>query len=283
MTFVTTLVASSLLALAASTQPSSKPTTSSRPTTSAGRPATPLTSGDPKVDRVLERLEARGNKVHALACNLVANFLDVVAEDEQSKVGRLWFRRDKPNPKFKVIYDKSVYDGVETDDKHEYYFDGHWLVEAHHKSKTGNERELVAKGEKVDPFRIGKGPFPLPFGQKKDEILEHFTVSRIRRSPKDAPKTDHLKLIPRQNSDMARQYAEIHFYVAKSDLPTRIVAHQRRPGSNEVDEIVTVDFKEIKIDPKIPTSVMTVTKQSGDGWHWTRTPLADNPPPPDRR
>lgn len=271
-------LAASLVAFAASTQPVAE----SRKAVSA--PAMPKTSGDPEADRILERLEKRGDKVDSLSCTLKSDFLDVVAEDEQSKVGSLLFRRDKPNPKFKVVYDKSIYDGVESIDKHDYYFDGHWLTESHHKSKTGQEREIVAKGENVDLFRIGKGPFPLPFGQKKDEILQHFTVTRIPRSPKDPPKTDHIKLVPHADTEMARKYAEIHFYVSReSDLPMRIVAHQLRPGSKEVDEIVTVTFIDLKINPNIPDDELKIAKPTDKDWHWTRTPLPEEPPPPAER
>lgn len=262
MSFLTILV-SSLVALGASSQPASKPTTT-------------RSSGDPAVDAVLDRLEQRGDKLHSLTSRLRADFVDVVAQDEQSKIGRIWFRRDKPNPKFKVVYDKTLFDGFETDDRHEYAFDGQTLTELHHKSRTGRERPIVREGEKVDPFRIGKGPFPLPFGQKKADILEHFVVTPVRRSAKDPPRTDHLKLIPRKGSDMAEQYLELHFYISKKiDLPIRIVAHQRRPGSKEVDEIVTVNFLDLKVNPEVTDGALAVPRPKGKDWSFTREPLPD--------
>ncbi len=240
----------------------------------AGTQPTTRTSGDPVVDRILDDLEQRGDGIRSLTSKLRADFLDVVAEDEQSKLGSIWFRRDEPNPKFKVVYDKSIFDDVVSNDRHEYLFDGHWLYEKHVKSKTYQENEVVAPGEKVEVFRIGKGPFPLPFGQKKAEILEHFTVTRIRRSPKDPPGTDHLKLIPIKAGEMADKYVEIHFYIDRGKkLPTRIVAHQRRPGSKEVDEIVTVTFTGLEINPGVPDSVLMIEKPKGKEWHVSRKRL----------
>ncbi|MBN1341482.1 MAG: hypothetical protein JXQ73_02320 [Phycisphaerae bacterium] len=251
-----------LTTLGASSQPASAPTTT-------------RSSGDPAVDRILDELETRGADVESLTSDLRADFLDVVAADEQSKVGKLWFRRDKPNPKFKIIYEKSIYGNVEKDDVHEYLFDGQWLTEKHDAAKSFVERRIVKEGEKIEPFRIGKGPFPLPFGQKKAEILEHFTVTKVRRSPKDPPNTDHLKLIPRQtDSEMAKKYAELHFYIDKKlKLPTRIVAHQRNPGSDDVDEIVTVTFTGLKVNPGVSDKVLMIAKPQDRDWHFTREDL----------
>ncbi len=267
-----------LVCAAASVGASNQP--ASKPTSTQGAPV----AVDPTVEKILDRLEKRGDGVNSLTSKLQAEFFDVIAEDKQIKQGRIWFRRDQPNPKFKVIYDKSIYADYEVADVHEYLFDGRWLTEKHDKSKSLVHREIVAEGEKIDPFRIGKGPFPLPFGQKKADIIENFTVSLAPRSPKDPPGTDHLRLIPHKGSSMAERYVEIHFYVdQKIDLPVRVVAHQHRPGSSEVDEIVTVGFKDIDINPKVDDSTLMIIKPVDKDWHTTEEPLPTQPPSPERR
>ncbi len=254
-----------LFASMGSAAPSTKPTTASAPA---------ATSGDPKVDRILVQLEQRGDEVKSIATKLRADFIDVVAEDEQSKIGKLWFRRDKPNPKFKVIYEKTLYDGIERDDVHQYAFDGRYLTEQHHQAKTRIRREIVREGETIEPFRIGKGPFPLPFGQKKDEILRHFKVSLVRRSPKDPKNTDHLKLIPKQGTSMAEKYEQLHFYIDRDlKLPVRVVAHQRRPDSKQVDEIVKVSFRDLKVNPDVTDEMLGIPKPSGKEWHFSEEKL----------
>lgn len=247
---------------------------SSAPTTQATTTTPAATSGDPKVDRILDQLERRGDEVESIATKLRADFIDVVAEDEQSKIGKLWFRRDKPNPKFKVIYEKTLFDGIEREDRHAYAFDGRYLIEQHDQAKTRIRREIVKEGETIEPFRIGKGPFPLPFGQKKAEILRHFKVSLVRRSPKDPKNTDHLKLIPKKDSSMAEKYEQLHFYIDRDlKLPVRVVAHQRRPGSNQVDEIVRVTFNDLEVNPKVTDEMLTIPKPSGKEWHYSEETL----------
>jgi len=268
--FLIPTVLSGLVALSAETRPASRATTTQ-------------TSGDAAVDRLLDRLEKRGEGVHALSARLQADFHDLVADDKQTKQGSLWFRRDKPNPKFKVIYDKSIYEDYQVADVHEYLFDGRWLIEKHDKSRTYVRREIVAEGETIDPFRIG-GPFPLPFGQRKAEILEHFTATLLPRSPKDPPGTDHLKLVPYKHSPMVDKYVELHFHIdQKIELPIRVVSHQRRPGSTEVDEIVSVSFKDIQVNPTISDGVLMIAKPTGKDWHLSEEPLGPNPPPPTHR
>ncbi len=289
------ILVSGLVAVSASTRPASRPATllvapttapakSAATTSAATEPGATQMSGDPAVDRILERLERRGDEVHSLTSELQADFLDVVVDDKQSRLGSIWFRRDKPNPKFKVVYRKSIFGDVETDDKHEYLFDGEYLIEKHYRSTNWQKRQIVAKGEKIEPFRIGKGPFPLPFGQKKAEILEHFVVTRIRRSAKDPRRTDHLKLVPCEDSSMAEQYAELHFYIDKKlQLPVRVVAHQFRPGSKDVDEIVTVTFTDLKINPGVSDDVLMIPKPKGKDWHCTEERLPDTAAPPTKR
>ena len=38
-------------------------------------------------------------------------------------------------------------------------------------------RQVAEAGQKVNPFEIGRGPFPLPFGQKTADVLKNFDVS----------------------------------------------------------------------------------------------------------
>jgi hypothetical protein len=126
---------------------------------------------------------------------------------------------------------------------HWHTFDGRWYGEAQESTNTIIKREIVRPGERLNVFELGKGPFPLPFGQKKAEILRQFTVKLIAPAADDPKNTDHLACIPKPDTTLDRQFKEVHFYVdQKLDLPVRI-----RTLSNRGDEETIVDLDASKL------------------------------------
>ena len=129
-------------------------------------------------------------------------------------------------------------------------FDGRWYTEARQVTKTVIKRELVREGESVDPFELGSGPFPLPFGQKKADILKNFTVSLVPAAEGDPADSDHLECIPRPGSQLAEDYKELHFHISrKYELPVRVVAHQRKERKT-----LTVNFKNLETNQGLARS-----------------------------
>ena len=111
-------------------------------------------------------------------------------DDVQKYEGILRFRVGEPNPRFLIRFDKFIQEGIESREKQWHAFDGQWYIEVREKTETINKRQIVRPGEKLNVFKLGQGPFPLPFGQNKKDILDNFTVKLIRPdSPKDPPDT----------------------------------------------------------------------------------------------
>ena len=153
------------------------------------------------------------------------------------------------------------------DKAEEHLFDGRWYIEKREATKSVIKREIVRPGEKFDPFRVGQGPFPLPFGQKEQDILRNFEVTLVRADPKTSPDTVHLKLVPK-GGQMAQRYREIHFYISrKLDLPVKVVALQKD------DKKMTVVFKDIRINRGIAGSRFVVTIPDDPTWSYTVEPL----------
>jgi len=105
-----------------------------------------------------------------------------------------------------------------------YLFDGRWLYQGVERLKEVTKQEMARPGERLDLFDIEKTPFPLPFGQKKDQILKNFDVTLALPSEGDLPGTDHLILAPKPSSRMYRKYDRVDLYVHRDvHLPTKIV------------------------------------------------------------
>ncbi len=256
-------------ACAADDRVTSKP--GNGPTTMPTRP-TKLSSGDPEVDEILDRLEVKGEAIKGLGCELTYKYVTVEpVQDEQRKEGELLFVRAEPNSKFLIHFTKMIADGIVTRRGEYFLFDGEWLTERNDKARTITKRQIVRKGERVDPFKLGKGPFPLPFGQKREEILRNFKVTLEKFELGDPRNTHHLHCVPLPRTELARKYSRVEIYVDKRiELPVRIVTERIKDGNR-----IEVDFK--KIDTNEAPALSRFQIEAPDGFAVTEEPLPPIP------
>jgi len=242
-----------------------------QPATTAA--AGPLTSGDPKVDAILERLETKGRTVADLICNVTYEDYNVIDESRRKKTGQIIFKRQPPSFAFLIRFDKMNFDGVIKTSKEWYGFDGTWFTEARASTRQVIKRQVVREGEQIDPFSLSKGPFRLPFGQEKDEILRNFDVSLAAPAQGDPPNTDHLVCVPKPAGAMGDEYQKLEFWIdRKAELPVKMVAHRKD------ETVVTTTFSRLSINSSPPGSLLKI-KVPGD-WAVTVERLPPAPPTP---
>ncbi|HKQ46906.1 MAG TPA: hypothetical protein VJZ71_02425 [Phycisphaerae bacterium] len=209
------------------------------------QPATDrLSSGDAKLDAILDRLETKGKTMKGLSCKLLYRYVMVeVVQDEQVKEGSLLFARGEPNSRFFIHFNKLLADGVVKDTGEYWAFDGRWLVERNDLTKKIIRREIAREGQREDPFKIGEGPFPLPLGQKREDILANFKVKREDFTLGDPRNTDHLHCVPLPNTALADKYSRVEIYVDRAlELPVRVVSERVKDGNR-----IEVDFRDIDV------------------------------------
>lgn len=215
------------------------------PPAKAPGPVTGATSGDPQVDQILDRLEVKGAEIKGLKCDLIYKYVTPFPViNEQTKEGTLLFARAQPNSKFLIHFEKLIVDDVKRDTGEYFLFDGQWLTERNDKAKTINKTQIARPGEQSDPFKLGKGPFPLPFGQKRSDILENFKVTLEKFTLGDPRGSKHLHCIPLETSELARKYSRVEIFVDPNlELPVRIVSENKKDDSR-----IEVDFKNIDLN-----------------------------------
>lgn len=213
------------------------------------------------VEAILDRVETRGAEVHDLRCKVVYTVEDRVSDDTVRREGVIRFKKQSPNPIFFITFDKTIQEGTVKRKKIWYLFDGRWFYEASQRSKTIIKRDLAPPGTKVDLFSIEKAPFPIPFGQKKAEILEHFEVTigpGVKNGPTD---TDHLICVPKADSRLAGDYSKMEFFVSRSlGLPVRIVM-----TANPPDKITTAEFPDLSsesLNTNLPDSTFRLPPET---------------------
>ena len=213
----------------------------------ASQPAATKPAGlDPQIEKILDRLEQK--KVDDIDTPITYIKINPLLDDVQKYEGLLRFRAEEPNPRFLIRFDKFIQEGIESREKQWHAFDGEWYIEVREKTETIIKRQIVRPGEKLDVFKLGKGPFPLPFGQKKKDILDHFTVKLVPLdSKKDPPDTDHLECTPLLGTELAKKYGTVHFYIhRKLDLPVCVRTVEKEEG--------------VRIEAAFPPDKMVINK-----------------------
>ncbi len=244
-----------------------QPATTTAP---AEPPEPPL---DPAVERILDRLQAKGDKIDSIEAKIEFIKIDPVLEDRQEHRGILRFKQASPNPRFFIEFDRFRHEGITTRRKQWHVFDGRWYIEARETTATITRREIVRPGETLEVFKLGQGPFPLPFGQRKADILQHFSVKVLPPKTEDPKHTDHLECTPRPDSEMARKYDTVHFYIDKTlDLPVRVQTREKQEGIE-----IIASFEDIKVNPGLVESLLNLPDLSGYETDTIPLPPADNP------
>lgn len=170
---------------------------------------------------------------------------------------------------FAIEFTQLIVDGAVRDDAKRFIFDGRWIIERNEKERQFFKRRLVAPGEIADPLKIGEGPFPIPIGQKKKDMVERFET---RIAPpldglEEAVLPDILKdtvqliLIPRTGSPEARDFTDIRVWYRLSDLLPRRARTTNADGSST--DVLLIAHEKNK---PIPDAAFSIEPPNEPGW-----------------
>ena len=234
------------------------------PTTTAPCSAPAL---DPEIDRILTRLEQR--EVHDLHANVAwrERYVIDAEEDATTKTGEIWYQQAQPVARFLIRFTKRISAGGRSDALDEQHlFDGQWYVELQSRTKTYTRREVRRPDDPGDPYKVGQGVFPLPFGQKKADILREFTVTRLPQAEGDPPATDHLRLVPRAETRTGETYQRLDFWVAQegrtAGLPIKVQV-AKKDGTGKVNSYITITFTDARLNESFNSGVFEIKVPAG--------------------
>ena len=94
-----------------------------------------------------------------------------------------------------IVFDELIDStGRGSTDARRFVFRGGWMSEFDPTKKQAIRRQLAPEGESFDPLRVGEGPFPVPLGQPKKDVVREFIVT-MGTLP-DAPFFRSLAIVP---------------------------------------------------------------------------------------
>lgn len=210
-------------------------------------PAVPTSADVPATaEELLARLEAADADLESLSADVAYSKTNLLVGEDQRRLGRLYFRQLEPEGdseadsrrQFAIEFHTLYLDDRKEEERRSFVFDGRWLVE-----KLPDEtppqmfkREVVPPGETFDPLAIGEGPFPIPIGQKREDILQHYDAELIPAG--DEPVDQHTWHIRLQRKPEAKDVLDVEtldlWYLRKNLLPVRAQAIDEAGNMTEV-------------------------------------------------
>ncbi|MGQ0628718.1 MAG: LolA family protein [Phycisphaerales bacterium] len=177
----------------------------------------------------------------------------------------------KPRRGFAVTFERMIAGGREDTEHRDFIFDGEWYVERDLKNKQFVKRRVVGPGEQADPLRIGEGPFPVPIGQARADILARFDATlvpaieavgeeELKRFPK-LTETYQLKLVPKPGTIEAKSFAELRLWYRTSDLLPRLARATAPDGS-----VTDVRLINLKRNQPFDPALISIDRPTEPGW-----------------
>lgn len=193
-------------------------------------PATPIVPAE--VLAALDQAEKAGDGLEAFTSIIAYRKDDALLGSRELRTGRIVYAVGEGGSEtLAVVFDMRVVNARREKSIKRIVFDGRWLVEADPQTKQLIKREVVEPGETIDPMRLG-GPFPLPVGQPRSDVLARFDASMIDEDPEPfivpegtEPRPIGVRLVPKSQTPLARDWKVIDVWYDPSNwLPVGVKA-----------------------------------------------------------
>ena len=206
-------------------------------------------SSQSTINEILDALDARGKNLRDFSAKVVLTDTDISTGDSTINTGVTIFqRKGVDDARIRVAFtQKQVGDKILPPVDHQYTLDNGILDDRDYKKQKETITRVLKPGQKLDLFKLGQGPFPLPLGQKREDVLNIFQVTRIAPDPADPPQTVHLQLTPKNGTQFAKQFNTIDIWVDTS------TAMPRRIQTIDINQTTTrmTDLTNVKINGDI--------------------------------
>jgi hypothetical protein len=178
---------------------------------------------------------------------------------------------------FAVKFNELQIDETKRPEEQAFIFDGEWFIERNDAAKRFIKRQVALPGERINPLRLGEGPFPIPIGQKRVDILARYEAKLVpvEDGLKDEPDyaaavagATQIVLTPRAEFGKD-EFREIRLWYrsegegAKARLLPRLAQTLNRQG--DVSFVLLVGMKVNGAD--FPGQIVNVDEPpAGQGW-----------------
>jgi len=226
---------------------------------------------DAPVDTVLDALDQRGQGLRSFDANVTLTETDESLQLSSTRRGHVWFqKKSDDDARLRVLLDKKEDKTKVVNEKIEYLLDGGWLDDRDYNKHIEVRRQVLKPGEKVNLLKLGEGPFPLPIGQKKEDVKKLFVVTKIKPDKDDPAGTVHVLLKPIKGTQFARKFSFIDVWVdTKTSMPRRIDTVDLKETTTRSTELT-----DLRINPELTDKDFELEKIKPEIWNVHEEPFA---------
>ena len=216
-----------------------------------------------QADEVLDGLYDVGKDLKSFTADVKLNESDLISQDTWTRGGKVWYQqKEEGDPRMRVSFETRVQDNVSSPQKIDYLLNKGWLIDRNYARKMEINRQVLRPGEKMNLLKLGEGPFPLPIGQKKEDVHRLFDVRKLDKATDDPADTLHIELTPKPGTQFERKFASINVWVdLNSAMPRRI---------QTVDKNQTMmrgtDLENIRLNAEINEADFKLPEVVGADW-----------------
>jgi hypothetical protein len=223
----------------------------------------PPLDGKSSMEQVLDALHARGQGLKDFVADVSLAETEALSGETTTLVGKVWYQgKGEGDARMRIVFDKKLFGNREQPGaKVEYMLDEGWLVDRDYKRRVEIKRQVLKPGEKINLLKLGEGPFPLPIGQPREEVLKMFEVKKIETAQAELADTVHIELVPKEKTQFARKFKKIDVWVeTKTSFPRRIATVDKSEA-----ETRTTDLTNIAVNVGLKDEAF-VQEKIGEGW-----------------
>jgi len=273
------------LALLAAAQPAAAPDaapgTAPPPADAARSTSEPdRTFEDPAA--LLAALEELDEDITTMRGTVRYTIIKTLAADLQQRSGTLYTRtvvgERGPRDEYAVTFDTLVLDQRSMDIREHYIFDGRWFVERLYPERQFNKRELVPRGDTLDPMALmSEAPYWVSLGRESERVQESYELSLedptrwLATNEVHAALTHlapcvqghhHLLMVPRKGSAAEDDWESVRIWFDPQTLLPRLYVKSDWTGDLQIVELFGTELNE----PLNPALFDTRTPPPASGW-----------------
>lgn len=249
-------------------------------------PVAPAAPEITTADELLDELEKADKTLRSLIADIKYDRVFEIQGDRQIRIGKVYYQdlgalkdgvRDR---KFGIRF-TSLQIGKRLENEiYEVIFDGQWFVERRPAKKEFTKTQVARPGSNFDALRVGQGPFPLPVGQKKSDMLARYDATLLpsaegltANDEKETPAlldfvkgAYQLKLTVKPELAGSEELQEIRLWYRRGDdgaLLPRLARTVNRAG-----DVSLVQMINVRLNETLPTDVLdTTSPKAEEGWN----------------
>ena len=227
------------------------------------------------LDDVLDALDARGKGFKSFSTDVKLEETTTDMGDTTTRFGKVIYQDlGDGKARIRVSFDRVQHgDKKPVQEKLIYELIDGKLIERNYHTRSQVTQQVIRPGEKLDLFKLGQGPFPLPIGQPKEEVRKQFEVKRPEPEKDNPPPPDSvgIELTPNPDTKLARKLKWIKVWVDdKTHMPIRIAT---RDHNETMDR--TTSLTNVQINPTLSDKDFDLGALPDPNWNVTDQPYQD--------